>query len=75
VALDGNKPEKFVEFLSLYPKKTHNVILSDFKYWSENEGKLKQWLFDNNAGYIIGAGIIVEFCDTESFLMFKLRWS
>jgi hypothetical protein len=72
---DGNKTGKFVEFLSLYPKKTHKVILSDFKYWTENEEKLKQWLFDNNAGYIIGSGIIVEFNDAESFLMFKLKWS
>jgi len=71
--------QKFVEASALWPtswpanESSVIVILSAYNYWADHETELKEWLSENDAGKL--EGMIVTFKDTESFFLFKMRWS
>lgn len=56
-------------------KEIHNgilVVMTDIKYWAENEYDLDLWCREHKCKV---KGMTVEIPDEETLLLFTLRWS
>ena len=50
----------------------HLIILSDFKFWADHWNELVVWCDEYEAKF---DGIVVEFANDETYILFKLRWA
>lgn len=65
------KNNKFVTIdHSLFGRWT--IILTDFGYWTENLDELVEWCERYGA---TTTGMIIEFPDEQTMMLFVLRWS
>lgn len=50
------------------------LLITDPKYWCDNEKEIIEWLHDSNIGWILN-GMVLEFNSPEEKMMFMLRWT
>jgi hypothetical protein len=69
--LAGWRDKRFVVLeYSLFGK--WSVVLSDYIFWTQENDTLVEWCTDNGADM---SGMVVEFPDEQTLLLFVLRWS
>lgn len=64
--------ERFFIVSDVLTDETKMVILTDFRYWADNEDSLRDWCAENNTQF---AGMTLVFPDGLALTAFLLRWS
>lgn len=64
--------ERFFIVPDVLTDETNMVILTDFRYWADNEDSLRNWCAENNTQFV---GMTVIFPDERTLTAFCLKWS
>lgn len=63
--------ERFIVFPDVLVNNDQMVILTDYKYWTDNEDTLRAWCKDNHSDFV---GMTVTFPNQQTLTAFLLRW-
>lgn len=51
------------------------LMIVDFKWWTDNETELNEWMDKNlSNGRNARQGMTIEFTDDKELMLFELRW-
>lgn len=64
--------ERFIVVPDVLVENNQMAILTDYRYWAEQEDALRSWCKDNNSDFV---GMIVVFPNQKTLTAFLLRWS
>lgn len=64
--------ERFIVVPDVLTDNSNMVILTDFRYWAENEDSLRNWCAENNTQF---AGMTLLFPDKPTLTAFCLKWT